>query len=49
MSPLRARQFERAQEWQDNYEAAVDWGDAAFATQTREPIFLFARAFPAQP
>ena len=78
-----ARQFARAQEWQDNFEAAGDWGEAAFATQTwlrlspeelrelnhqmldliaswsareipddeqaREPIFLFARAFPAQP
>lgn len=29
-----ARQFERAQAWQDDYEAAGDWGDAAFALQT---------------
>lgn len=28
-----ARQFERAQAWQDNHEAAGDWGDAAFAIQ----------------
>ena len=78
-----ARQFERAQTWQDNHEAAGEWIDAAFATQAwlrlapdelrdlgqelialierwsereapddgrdREPILLFARAFPAQP
>ena len=29
-----ARQFERAQAWQDNHEAAGEWSDAAFATQT---------------
>jgi DNA-binding transcriptional ArsR family regulator len=78
-----ARQFERAQAWQDNHEAEAEWADAAFATQSwlrlspdelralsreligllerwsdrevpddgqdREPILLFARAFPAQP
>jgi DNA-binding transcriptional ArsR family regulator len=27
------QQFERARDWLDNYEAAGDWGDAAFATQ----------------
>ena len=28
------RQFERAQEWLANSEAAGEWDDAAFATQT---------------
>ena len=28
-----ARQFERAQVWQDNHEAEGEWVDAAFATQ----------------
>ena len=27
------QQFERARDWLDNYEAAGDWTDAAFATQ----------------
>jgi len=77
------RQFERAQEWLANSEAAGEWDHAAFATQTwlrlnpdelkqlseemvaltqrwrhrgtpdgdteREPVFVFARGFPAQP
>jgi DNA-binding transcriptional ArsR family regulator len=77
------QQFERARDWLDNYEAAGEWTDAAFATQywlpltpdelrelgeevlqllhrwklrpvpddgaEREPILLFARAFPSQP
>jgi DNA-binding transcriptional ArsR family regulator len=78
-----ALQFQRARDWQDNYEAAGEWDDASFATQQwlkltpdelrqlsrelvelildwsrrdvpddgqeREPVFLFARGFPAQP
>ena len=77
------RQFERAQEWLANAEAAGEWDGAGFATQiwlsltpaelqelsvelialtrrwrqrptpdddaVREPVFLFARGFPAQP
>ncbi len=80
-----ARQFERSQEWLDNFESADEsgWGESSFVTQNwmrmtpeelvqlseemielvmrwsrrevpddgqdREPVFVFARAFPAQP